>query len=752
MKKIFVSLFACVLFLFSCNLNMSSGDTDLIVYLPGAEGKAVYRVDDVKTYRIDLTNENGDYYSQTGEPGGTIVFNNILCGTYTVDIWALDESTFVAAHTSTTITVFKGEENYLSATAILGTKVEDFFVSVPKGVWNLNHAAYFRKKNYYNAVRDVEYGAYKEGQTEVTYAKIINPDVEYAYLNYAAGYSTEVSSSEVCNFKCDIKTEKKSTIFVTVYDSLREEYGYTRDYEYDPENNYTGGSRNNYDGSYTVTVSVPNRDYNWHPFVKIAFSKDCGKIFIKNSEIQKMNPAGNKDFSYWSTSIPFEKQLVKVTRNSSWATFIFDKSKSGSQYAAALIPGMQIQSIDCGTLLTINNLRVNKDVKNLSIKVGSYAADKKIYTSELKNFALKKYEEGDEKTDYTFYLIAPKAFVYNEDFEGVFIEIHPEGFDGDTLEMSVGEIKSENDVYSNGFNISSCAKCLFTEFYNLKDINVSKAPVMQSDSYPYTTVLMPGEMKTFGASIYYELDYPMQNIPYEHNVLTGQIFKGELENNIYVPLIMHEVENSVSGLSFNKTDDGKFYIKNNTSYDLPIDIKFDDVGNISIKEPSKSINYTYKYDYRSVDQILHDGNHKKVKIASIDASRIMDQNRGNKFKDLKLTGIKCIPVSGTVDFINNNNQQFDGATFEVVVKDKKGNVLKNKTIEDIEIKKNQFAQYAHLQENFKQVKQNAEVEIEGTYNTSDTVVDIYLVYPSSITGNFISVYEVNVYWDCVSSN
>lgn len=748
MKKIFVSLFACVLFLFSCNLNMSSGDTDLIVYLPGSEGKVTqYRAENVKTYRIDLTNENGDYYSQTGEPGGTIVFNNILCGTYTVDIWALDESTFVAAHTSTTITVFKGEENYLSATAILRNKVSDFFVSVPKGVWNLDHARYFREKNYYNAVRDVEYGAYEEGQTEVTYAKIINPDVEYAYLNYATGYSTEVSSSEVCNFKCDIKTEKKSTIFVTVYDSLREEYGYTRDYEYDPENNYTGGSRNNYDGSYTVTVSVPNRDYNWHPFVKIAFSKDCGKIFIKNSEIQKMTPAGSKDFSYWSTSIPFEKQLVKVTRNLSGAIFIFDKSKSGSQYAAALIPGMQIQEYDCGIEITIRGLTVNKDVKNLSIKAGSYAADEKIYTSELKNFSLEKSEEDGDENSYDFHLIVPKAFVYNEDFEGVFIEIHPEGFDGDTLEMNVNNVTTYN--YNQGLYY---AKCLFTEFYNLKDINVPKAPVMVSES-KYSTVLMPGETKTFGASIYSDLDYYLQeNCLYEQNVLTGQIFKGVLGDQIFVPLVMHEGENNVSGLSFYKTSDGKFYIKNNTSYDMPIDISFGDCGDISIEEPRKTISFNYKYDYRSVDQILHDGNHKKVKIASIDASRIMDQNRVNKFKDLKLTGIKCIPVSGTVDFINNNNQQFDGATFEVVVKDKKGNVLKNKTIEDIEIKKNQFAQYAHLQENFKQVKQNAEVEIEGTYNTSDTVVDIYLVYPSSITGNFISVYEVNVYWDCVSSN
>ena len=217
MKKIFLGLFACIFFLFSCNLEASFGGTDLVIPLPGSEAKITkYDAGDVASYRVDITRNDGVHYSETGSVGGVIVFENILCGTYTVDIYALDGDTYVAARGSVSIEIIKNEENYLSAEAVLQNKVSDFFVSVPKGVWNLDHARYFRGENYYNAVRDVEYGVYGtygEGGApiDVTTAKIVNPDVEYAYLNYTGRFGPGMSvpvgnSAKVSLF---FKAEKK---------------------------------------------------------------------------------------------------------------------------------------------------------------------------------------------------------------------------------------------------------------------------------------------------------------------------------------------------------------------------------------------------------------------------------------------------------------------------------------------------------------------------------------------------------------
>lgn len=751
MKKIFLGLFACIFFLFSCNLEASFGGTNLVIPLPGSEAKiAKYDAGDVASYRVDITRNDGVHYSETGSAGGVIVFENILCGTYTVDIYALDGDTYVAARGSASIEIIKNEENYLSAEAVLQNKVTDFFVSVPKGVWNLDHARYFREKNYYSAVRDVEYGAYETvtdggGRTNVTTAKIVNPDIEYAYLNCISSFDLGVQAGKSAKLSLYFKAEKKCKFSVSMVNSLKEEYGKTLFYEYDPNNAY-----NAYDKYMHIDdFEIGQVDNEWNPLVRICFSKDCGQVSVYDCRINTSNTTP-LNLRYNAAVLPCDKELVSIDINDDNTKFTFDKRKAGSTYTAALFTGIQIEQFKPAKL-SLEGIRVDKDVEKLSIRIGSYASDKKIYTSELKNYALKKNNEQSD-SPYSFYLIVPPAFVYNSDYEDVFIEIHPEGWVGDTLEISFRDIYYM--AYDQGFSFADLRKVL-TEFYNLKDMDVSKALVEMQDEV-YQTVLLPGESKTFGVSIYNNYDYCMSGAQLTTDVVTGQFFNAELNDGGYVPLVLHEGVCNVPGLSFHKTGDGKFYIKNNTSYDLPIQIGFNSSNDgIIINEPQTSITYSYSYDYMNTDQITTSGGSKKIRLSAIDTSKVFGNIR---IKNLNIYSLSCIPVSGKVDMVTGNNQMFDGSTFEVKVKNKSGLTLGTYTIGDDSVEtivRPTFKDYYHLGTYFKRIKQKnypVKLEIPGIYDTSDTIIEIYLVYPQNITGSFISVYDVNAGLDCSISN
>lgn len=747
MKKIFVSLFACVLFLFSCNLNMSSGDTDLIVYLPGSEGKVTqYRAENVKTYRIDLTNENGDYYSQTGERGGTIVFSNILCGTYTVDIWGLDENTFVAAHTRTTITVFKGEENYLSATAILRNKVNQFFVSVPEGVWNSDYENYFRDAKYYNAVRDVEYGVEPgdgslapagDNPPDCTSAKIINPNVEYAYLNYIS--NDTIRENYKCGFTCKFKAEKKTRFWISIYDSLREDYGVTKYYEYDPESDAVVSAAQ--DGFLDLNYfRVNERQNEWKPLVRIGFPRGCGKVTVASPTIY---PNPEPTYEYYditsnTSMLPQENASVVVEDLKVGKKFIFDKSQSGGKYTAALFTGMQIDGNEF-YVADITGLRVNTAVKNLNITVKSYASNEKLFISQLKNINLKKYIEGDDSTVYAFNLIIPPCIVDTSlNYEGAYIEINPEDYEGNQLEMTVDSVTYSESWLGNGINYR-----LLTGYRDLVDYEIKNAPVSAIGDYSikYLT-LSPKEEKNFGYSLFSSVvyNYQIKTLnPGKHIVAN--------DNKFNAPLICPRVECSVPEFTFVKNADNTYHLKNNSDCDriFKISDKADNLGTIELMPASKSdiesarTQTNYYADYKSISDIRKSGGQKIVKLATIDAKSFTNETT---FTKLTLSNLACFPVIG---FVKNKVTLDDSADYYVLIREKNGKKIDDFVV-TTEIYNSGYPNYDYLNPDFNCIKQKNSKSITNSFNAEDVVVEIYLRYPESVSGDFVSVYELQAYF------
>lgn len=743
MKKIFLGLFACIFFLFSCNLEASFGGTDLVIPLPGSEAKiAKYDAGDVASYRVDITRNDGVHYSETGSAGGVIVFENILCGTYTVDIYALDGDTYVAARGSASIEIIKNEENYLSAEAVLQNKVSDFFVSVPKGVWNLDHARYFRGENYYNAVRDVEYGAY-ETETDggnfitVTTAEIVNPDVEYAYLNYI---SDEIIGSELaCGFKCKFKAEKKTRFWISIYDSLREDYGVTKYYEYDPESDAVLSAAQ--DGFLNLDYFwVNKRPYMWKALVKIGFPKDCGKVTVASPFITQKETSDSKYNITSNTSmLPQENASVVVEDlPEENIKFIFDKSKSGGKYTAALFTGMQFRSYDY-LVVTVEGLKVNKPVRNFNIAVKSFATKKKLFESKLTGYELQKYNAS-----YGFKLVVPPIFVYEPEnssdyYEGAYLEISPEGWDGNELIMEVGSVSY--DKFNNGY--SKAADNFLIGYRDLKDMGVDNVIVQLDFDGEYTDVLTPRESKTFVASCYPYVDSHYKS--YCTEVKPGKLYPyQEDDTHISIPFNLIDIKNdNVPELTCSKLSDGKFSIKNNSDCDLQITFHFDDPATLRITKNS-GYQSSYGYDYRTSSDVIVSGDKKMVKLATIDAKYFTNDD---SFIKINLLNISCIPVLGKVsdNVVMGKNQSEVHPSFYVVAKSKSGEIFDYGTYEGdaIESETVTYNDYYYLNGRNK-------ISIKNTVNPrlvkydfakEDTVVEIYLCYDKRVSQNMLSVYD-----------
>lgn len=728
MKKIFVSLFACVLFLFSCNLNMSSGDTDLIVYLPGAEGKAVYSRDDVKTYRIDLTNANGDYYSETGERGGTIVFSNILCGTYTVDIWGLDENTFVAAHTSTTITVFKGEENYLSATAILGNKVNQFFVSVPEGVWLKNPENTIREAKYHNAVRDVEYNCDNDN---VIHAKIINPDVEYAYLNsFYGSFGNEINDSNNYVFEVDLKAERKTTFIITVFDSLCEEYGKTEYWEYDPITVL---------GSFkSFRITFPARSIRWTPLVRIGFTKDAGQIDIREPNFSVNTNTSYAQYYDSVCGLPLEKHAVTVNGNGDYGKkFTFSKSKAGGKSMAAIIPLKKLDSDMVAYIL--EGVQVNKDVQKFSIYARSFAAKDNRFILELRNISLKA------DRDYNFGICMPSCKKYeNNPWEGCYLEIHADGYSGDELELKFENI----DEFSSQAPLSLVSGLRNLDHYNGKRL-YTKA---QYNNFNF--MLQPGESKIFGVSQYYQnmrIPESLNNSDYYFkDVIYSSDFS--VENVYFIPAVCTQIENNCSNLTVNKTDDGQFYVKNNAEYNMPV---YGFVGADNKLSLSKSSGMNY--NFATFDNIETTGNYKRVKLGVFDLSDIWVS--GGKCNTIQFISLSSIPILGKVsDDEDNkiklsNSSEYGNAVYQYVVKTKSGQVVKEDVVSNMDTPiKQQNNEYSFVDGYYRvfldYIYNTNYISLGNIYSNTDLLLEVYLRwdkdYAQNKNINMLTVHDFDI--------
>lgn len=701
MKKIFVSLFACVLFLFSCNLNMSSGDTDLIVYLPGSEGKVtLYDEDDVESYRIDLTNANGDYYSETGERGGTIVFNNILCGTYTVDIWGLDENTFVAAHTRTTITVFKGEENYLSATAILGNKVSDFFVSVPEGVWNSDYKNCFREANYYNAVRDVYYACDDDG---IIHAEIINPDVEYAYLNSLYGKYSVDDYGKMFKLPLGLKAERKTTFIITVLDSLCEEYGKTDYVNYDPNDPL------NLDGYKNYTFIFPGRSLDsWKPLVRIGFTRDCGQVCIDATNNASLENGISSSWFDFACGIPLEKHAVEVKKDEN--KFIFRKSKSGDVPMAAIIP-LEACNGDSVSYY-FSKLKVNKNVKKFSICGKSFASKHNKFISEFKDFEL---EAGKE---YNFSLLLPGCREYDSQWEGSYAEIYAEGYDGDELEMTIESIGSTH--CQMGLSLISG----LNNFSHFNSIRLYEKA--QNNSFSFC--LKSGESRVLGVSQYDQgLMIPDILNKSDYNY-TDVVYSYE---TYYIPSLVTQIMNNCSNdITVKKIDNCQFYIQNNSSFDKKIDGIISGENILSLTDVAGN---SYKFaSFRNIESL---DSYKRVKVSTIDLSSFWV--RDGQCNEIMFSVLKGIPIIGKASedpnkkILLSSKPEYGNAVYQYVIKTKKGDVIKEGVIENMDTSEKVTGHdipfvNGYYKVALKYTYPGVDISLDKKYSKTDLIVEIYL--------------------------
>lgn len=729
MKKIVFGLFACIFFLFSCNLETSFGGTDLVIPLPGSEAKiAKYDAGDVASYIVDITRKDGVHYSETGSAGGVIVFENILCGTYTVDIYALDGDTYVAARGSASIEIIKNEENYLSAEAVLQNKVTDFFVSVPKGVWNLNHARYFREKNYYSAVRDVEYGAYGtygDGGTpiDVTTAKIVNPEVEYAYLNCISSFDLGVPAGKSAQLNLNFKAEKKCKFSVSVVNSLKEEYGKTVFYEYDPSED------NGYDGYMLIdNFEIGQVEKAWNPLVRICFSKDCGQVSVYNCRIVTSNTT-QLNLRYNAAVLPCDKELVSIDINDDNTKFTFDKRKAGSTYTAALFTGMQIEK-DKYYMIEIGGVRFDKDVNSLSIAAKSFASKRDLFRSETKSIQI------DAGAENQFQLIVPGYMIYSDDYEGAYLEIHPDGYEGDTLEMVVRNV-TFNVTYANGFGFGNC---FIPAYRDLKDRNVSNVPLRITDGYgngiTYAN-LGPYENKCISVAVF------PQNVWHSDEAVLQTLNFGDLLPiecfGYYIPMMLPNVECNVPGLTFYKSEDYKYILQNNSSCNKIVKMEMNDNGKLMISDVAytdlKSQYYPENYfaDITTLTNIKRTELYNEVKVATVDAKAFTNMQ---SFNGLTLSGFSCIPVVG----LKNNGVTLDSnASFYIEAKTKKGASIGSCSAGVVANAASSTSPYYLY--NFNKITMQGSQTLDKPFDIDDTIVEIYLRYPLGVEGDFITIYD-----------
>lgn len=747
MKKVYAVLLACLTFLFSCNVSMfdNGNDTDLVIMLPGSEEKAVdkYSAGEITEYRIDLIHAEGTCYTERGDAGGACVFKNIRSGSYTLIINGLVDG-MVASKYENNINVFPGEENFISAKALLQYRVTDFFMSVSKGVWNKNCDAFYSEKEYYEAVRDVSYGVVPDRTNDIkySYAEIINPEVDYAYLNFYqnSGRDFLVNSNTFSEIRCSFCTEKKGTISITVLDRKTEEIGPTRYYEYDPVE--FDGMFAYIDEDYTPFV-ISDRPSDWSPIIRIGFPKECGKIYISGCGILAGASSYDNDIVSNTAVLPEKKELVQITKNatSNVTKIVFDKRKIGSNYAAALFTGMQPgQNYGEGCTVKLEGLTFSKPVKSLNVEVKSYATKKKLYESKLKNFQISEIQTGGYKIPYSFKFLVPKMPVYENEYEGAYLEIHPEGWDGDVLEMEIEKVICDYNSFSQSF--LNATNCLLMEYRDLKDRGVDKAPVYMF-SASYDDRLCPNETKVFSVSA-----YPMQFSDNElvkmTSCLTGQPIKSD-DYDFLVPYVIPDFECNVPGLTCSKTEDGKICLKNNTQFDTYFKIDVNDARKVLISTEENDSG-SFNFEYKTFDKFEIENGMKKAKIGTINYEEI----ESNTDNTISLSNISFIPVVNKgsdkkkMGFGTGEIKPF----VEIVVKTKSGNLIAKDILTESSLKSNQvrFPPYDYLEtENFNEIITKTSYAADAYYskffNEYDSVIEIYLCFDENEQVDRLSIYQ-----------
>lgn len=750
MKKLFVSFLICTLFLFSCSLSMTSGSTELVISLPGNGTKTVskYVPEDVSEYKIDLIDSNGITVTKSGIPGAVVLFDNISGGSYTVKILAFDSNSYVAARGTTSVQIIQNEKNHLVAEAILQNKATDYFVSVPKGVWNSNHKEYFRNSTFYNAVKDVEYGCEEmeeiaQGQN-CTWAQIINPEVEYAYLNLfmdeESGWK-QIAEGADLNFNLLYKTEKKSVISVTILDALREDYGYTKFVEYDPDLNESFASIQH--------LMLKPRTKGMKPFVRIGFSKDCGKISVLKPELRSsMGNPGLLDNSV----IPSEKEIVKLDNT---GKFTFNKNNSKEGYSAALFTGMQIEKDKLYTV-TITNLKADKNVQNVKISARSFASKKELFVSSTEGFSL------TADTPKTVLLLVPGILVYENDYEGAYIEIIPEGYEGDEVTLSAQEVSYSISGINGLSNPIGCS-VLLTDFEDLPSFNTNHVPVYMEGTANYSeyeVMLNPGETKYFNVEVIPATNDAFDYIPsedpkfYYTSLETGKVLKNKDYEEYYIPLFINTyIGNNSKDTDCKRLSDGRYVIKNLSEYEKFVKIRAE-ISGISVNDGKTFIEKNESYTnpnliigHKFVENIQLEGQRCKAKLISFPGSFFVPAENSS-FSKIKIGQVKCIPVAGSVDtpvkFSENGSpSRLNGdPRYIVEVKTKSGELICSDEIYNLRYEDgfsmgcyrfvgDKYHNYVSQERNSLDdylVLQNP----SGSFNRDDIVLNLYFSYFSSI--------------------
>lgn len=303
--------------------NGSRSGSSLRVALPGDGGRAAsYKQDDIVKYEITITDEAGESRQQEGRPGGTVIFEHLAIGVYTVTVFAFDSSGYTGASGSKKAVVKKDQTCNVIIMADLLLQ-SDFFISGEDGVQLENHSEYIRDSRFKDYRNDVDFSV---GEDSATSVRLKNPDIPYVYVN--AKNKTVMSAvmtdnNDVQSIRFYAKATEPSTVNFFFQDALHETHGIVLQQKLTDEFPET---------PYHIDFSKTKRFNNanpgtWAGMFRAVVTSGNGTVTIQMAD--DTTPETSRDLIHQVTIDPPDARTVKVsivsndTSNSDIARFEF---------------------------------------------------------------------------------------------------------------------------------------------------------------------------------------------------------------------------------------------------------------------------------------------------------------------------------------------------------------------------------------------------------------------------------------------
>lgn len=292
--------------------NGSCSGSSLRVALPGDGGRAAsYTQDDIVKYEITITDEAGESRQQEGRPGGTVIFEHLAIGVYTVTVFAFDSSGYTGARGSKKAVVKKNQTCNVIILADLLLQ-SDFFISGEDGVQLENHSEYIRDSRPKNYRNDVDFSV---GEDSATSVRLKNPAIPYVYVN--AKNKTKMSAvmtdnNDVQSISFYAKATEPSTVNFFFQDALHETHGIVLQQKLTnefPETPY------HIDFSKTKRFNkAESESYTWEGMFRAVVTSGNGTVTIQMAD--DTTPETSGDLIHQVTIDPPDARTVKVSIDS----------------------------------------------------------------------------------------------------------------------------------------------------------------------------------------------------------------------------------------------------------------------------------------------------------------------------------------------------------------------------------------------------------------------------------------------------